>query len=146
MADLKRVCAAVTEEAALDELELFTDKWGKKYPKTYKSWSGNWATLSAYFKYPEPVRKLACTTNAVEGFNRQLRKVAESKAAFPADNSLLKMLYPATMDTTKKWNGRRQDWGGIRSQLEIYFEERLENGAAKSPNFNISLTLIETAV
>lgn len=127
MADLKRVYTAVTEETALDELELFNDKWGRKYPKIYKSWSGNWATLSTYFKYPAPVRKLIYTTNAIEGFNRQLRKVTKSKAVFPTDNSLLKMLYLATMDITKKWTGRRQDWGEIRSQLEIYFEERLEN-------------------
>lgn len=127
MADLKRVYTAVTEETALDELELFNDKWGRKYPKIYKSWSGNWATLSTYFKYPAPVRKLIYTTNAIEGFNRQLRKVTKSKAVFPTDNSLLKMLCLATMDITKKWTGRRQDWGEIRSQLEIYFEERLEN-------------------
>ena len=66
------------------------------------------------------------TTNAIEGFNRQLRKVTKSKTVFPTDNSLLKMLYLATMDITKKWTGRQQDWGEIRSQLEIYFEERLD--------------------
>lgn len=126
MIDLKRVYTAATEETALDELELFNDKWGRKYPKIYKSWRDKWAALSAYFKYPESVRKLTCTTNAIEGFNRQLRKVTKSKSVFPTDNSLLKMLYLATMDITKKWNGRRQDWGGIRSQLEIYFEERLD--------------------
>ena len=65
------------------------------------------------------------TTNAIEGFNRQLRKVTKSKTVFPSDDSLLKMLYLATMDITKKWTGHRQDWGQIHSQLEIYFEERL---------------------
>lgn len=126
MADLRRVYTAATEETALNELELFNNKWCKKYPKIYKSWSDNWATLSTYFKYPEPVRKLIYTTNAIEGFNRQLRKVTKSKTVFPTDNSLLKMLYLATMDITKKWTGRRKDWGEIRSQLEIYFEERLD--------------------
>ena len=126
MADLKLVYTAATEEIALNELELFNNKWGKKYPKIYKSWNDNWATLSTYFKYPESVRKLIYTTNAIEGFNRQLRKVTKSKAVFPTDNSLLKMLYLATMDITQKWTGRRQDWGEIRSQLEIYFEERLD--------------------
>lgn len=126
MADLKLVYTAATEEIALNELELFNDKWGKKYPKIYKSWNDNWATLSTYFKYPESVRKLIYTTNAIEGFNRQLRKVTKSKAVFPTDNSLLKMLYLATMDITQKWTGRRQGWGEIRSQLEIYFEERLD--------------------
>ena len=91
----------------------------------YKSWHDNWATLSTYFKYPEAVRRLIYTTNAIEGFNRQLRKVTKSKTVFPSDDSLLKMLYLATMDITKKWTGHRQDWGQIHSQLEIYFEERL---------------------
>ena len=81
--------------------------------------------LSTYFKYPEAVRRLIYTTNAIEGFNRQLWKVTKSKTVFPSDDSLLKMLYLATMDITKKWTGHRQDWGQIHSQLEIYFEERL---------------------
>ena len=125
MADLKLVYAAPTEETASNELELFKDKWDSKYPKIYKSWHDNWATLSTYFKYPEAVRRLIYTTNAIEGFNRQLRKVTKSKTVFPSDDSLLKMLYLATMDITKKWTGHRQDWGQIHSQLEIYFEERL---------------------
>ena len=75
MADLKLVYAAPTEETALNELELFRDKWDSKYHKIYKSWYDNWATLSTYFKYPEAVRRLIYTTNAIEGFNRQLRKV-----------------------------------------------------------------------
>ena len=102
MADLKLVYAAPTEETALNELELFKDKWDSKYPKIYKSWHDNWATLSTYFKYPEAVRRLIYTTNAIEGFNRQLRKVIKSKTVFPSDDSLLKMLYLATMDITKK--------------------------------------------
>ncbi|MCI8964715.1 MAG: transposase, partial [Eubacterium sp.] len=105
----------------------FRNIWDSKYPKIYKSWYENWATLSTYFKYPEAVRRLIYTTNAIEGFNRQLRKVTKSKTIFPSDDSLLKMLYLATMDIIKKWTGHRQDWGQIHSQLEIYFEERLEN-------------------
>lgn len=77
-------------------------------------------------KYPNEVRKLIYTTNAIEGFNRQLRKVTKSKTVFPSGDSLLKMLYLATMDITKKWTGRRKDWSQIRAQLEIYFEEQLE--------------------
>ena len=125
MIDLKLVYAAPTEETALNELELFKDKWNSKYPKIYKSRHDNRATLSTYFKYPEAVRRLIYTTNAIEGFNRQLRKVTKSKTVFPSDDSLLKMLYLATMDITKKWTDHRQDWGQIHSQLEIYFEERL---------------------
>lgn len=125
MADLKRVYGAPTEETAISELDSFEEKWGDKYPKIGKSWRENWVNLSTYFKYPEAVRRLIYTTNAIEGFNRQLRKVTKAKTVFPSDESLLKMLYLATMDITKKWTGHRQDWGQIHSQLEIYFEERL---------------------
>ena len=86
----------------------------------------NWANLSTYFKYPEAVRRLIYTTNTIEGFNRQLRKVTKSKTVFPSDDSLLKMLYLAMIDITKKWTGHRKDWGQIHSQLEIFFKERLE--------------------
>lgn len=125
MADLKLVYTASTEESALQELEVFGEKWNGKYPKIYKSWSEKWPQLSTYFKYPEEVRKLIYTTNAIEGFNRQLRKVTKSRTVFPTDDSLLKMLYLAMIDITKKWTGRRKDWGSIHSQLEVYFEERL---------------------
>ena len=125
MADLKRVYAAPTEEIAQAELDGFDEKWSGKYPKIAKSWKDNWANLSTYFKYPEAVRRLIYTTNTIEGFNRQLRKVTKSKTVFPSDESLLKMLYLAMVDITKKWTGHRQDWGQIHSQLEIFFEERL---------------------
>ena len=126
MADLKRVYTTPTEETAMGALEDSGEKWDGKYPKISKSWRENWANLSTYFKYPEAVRRLIYTTNTIEGFNRQLRKVTKSKTVFPSDDSLLKMLYLATMDITKKWTGRRRDWSQIRAQLEIYFEERLE--------------------
>ena len=125
MADLKRVYAAPTEETALAELGSFDEKWSGKYPKIAKSWKDNWANLSTYFKYPEAVRRLIYTTNAIEGFNRQLRKVTKSKTVFPSDESLLKMLYSSHDGYHKKWTGHRQDWGQIHSQLEIFFEERL---------------------
>ncbi|WP_368292328.1 IS256 family transposase [Dehalobacter sp. TBBPA1] len=126
MADLKNIYAAIDEQTALYELDAFDEKWGSKYPKIAVSWRTHWANLATYFKYPQEVRKLIYTTNAIEGFNRQLRKVTKSKSVFPTDDSLLKMLYLAMMDITKKWTGRRQDWGLIHSQLQIYFEDRLE--------------------
>ncbi len=126
MTDLKRVYAAIDEQTAQYELDSFEEKWGSKYPKIAVSWRTNWANLSTYFKYPEEVRKLIYTTNAIEGFNRQLRKVTKSKSVFPTDDSLLKMLYLAMIDITKKWTGRRQEWGRIHSQLEIYFEGRVK--------------------
>jgi putative transposase len=125
MADLKAVYAAVDEETAMYQLELFSEKWDKKYPKISQSWRSNWPNLSTYFKYPQEVRTLIYTTNAIEGFNRQLRKVTKSKAVFPTDDSLLKMLYLAMMDITKKWTGKRRDWGIIHSQLEVFFADRL---------------------
>ena len=125
MADLKRIYAAVDEETALYELEAFGEKWNAKYPKIAQSWEANWPKLSTYFKYPQEVRTLIYTTNAIEGFNRQLRKVTKSKSVFPTDDSLLKMLYLAMMDITKKWTGRRQDWSVIHAQLSIYFAGRM---------------------
>ena len=101
------------------------EKWNSKYPKIAISWRANWANLSTYFKYPEAVRTLIYTTNTIEGFNRQLRKVTKNKSVFPTDDSLLKMLYLAMIDITKKWTGKRKDWGQIHSQLEIFFADRL---------------------
>ncbi len=125
MADLKAVYAAVDEASALSALETFAQRWDKKYPKISQSWRANWPNLSTYFKYPQEVRRLIYTTNAIEGFNRQLRKVTKSKSVFPTDDSLLKMLYLAMMDITKKWTGRRQDWSIIHAQLAVFFEERI---------------------
>ena len=125
IADLKLVYKATTEESTLLNLELFDEKWGKKYPKIAISWKNNWPRLSTYFKYPQEVRTLIYTTNTIEGYNRQLRKVTKNKSVFPTDDSLLKMLYLATQDITKKWTSRQRDWGQIISQLQIYFEGRI---------------------
>lgn len=127
MADLKAVYAAVDEPAALDALDTFAEHWDKKYPKISQSWRNNWANLSTNFKFPQELRRLIYTTNTIEGFNRQLRKVTKSKSVFPTDDSLFKMLYLAMIDITKKWTGRRQDWSMIHAQLAIYFEDRMPN-------------------
>ena len=125
MADLKAVYAAVDEAAALDALDVFSEHWDKKYPKISQSWRDNWANLSTYFKFPQEVRRLIYTTNTIEGFNRQLRKVTKSKSVFPTDDSLFKMLYLAMIDITKKWTGRRQDWSVIYAQMAIFFGDRI---------------------
>ena len=125
MADLKRVYAAVDEESALNALEDFSEKWDKKYPKISESWRRNWPNLSTYFKFPEELRRLIYTTNAIEGFNRQLRKVTKAKSVFPTDDSLFKMLYLAMKDITKKWTGRRMDWSKIYAQIAIFYAERI---------------------
>lgn len=127
MADLKAVYAAVDEPAALDALDTFAEHWDKKYPKISQSWRNNWANLSTYFKFSQELRRLIYTTNTIEGFNRQLRKVTKSKSVFPTDDSLFKMLYLAMIDITKKWTGRKQDWSMIHAQLAIYFEDRMPN-------------------
>ena len=125
MADLKEVYAAVDEPSAEAALDRFSERWDKKYPKISSSWRENWANLSTYFKFPEELRRLIYTTNAIEGFNRQLRKVTKSKAVFPTDDSLFKMLYLAMLDITKKWTGRRQDWSVIHAQLAVYYADRM---------------------
>jgi len=125
MADLKAVYAAVDEPSALTALDTFSERWDQKYPKISQSWRENWANLSTYFKYPQEVRRLIYTTNTIEGFNRQLRKVTKSKSVFPTDDSLLKMLYLAMVNITKKWTGRRQDWSMIHAQMAVYFADRM---------------------
>ena len=125
MADLKQVYAAVDEPSAEAGLNRFAERWDKKYPKISASWRENWANLSTYFKFPEELRRLIYTTNAIEGFNRQLRKVTKSKAVFPTDDGLFKMLYLAMLDITKKWTGRRQDWSVIHAQLAVYYADRM---------------------
>lgn len=124
MADLKSVYQAPNEQSGLYALEEFENKWAK-YPKIAQSWKQNWATLSTYFKYPQEVRTLIYTTNQIENFNRALRKVTKNKSVFPTDDALLKMIYLATMDTTRKWTQVQRNWGVIYSQLSIYFSDRI---------------------
>lgn len=125
MADLKAIYTAVDESSAMDALDAFSENWDKKYPKISESWRANWPNLSTYFKFPAEIRRLIYTTNTIEGFNRQLRKVTKSKSVFPTDDSLLKMLYLAMIDITKKWTGRRQDWSIIYALLAVYFADRI---------------------
>ena len=127
MADLKKVYTAVDEESAMSALDDFAAVWDSKYPKISKSWYDNWANLSTYFKFPQELRKLIYTTNTIEGFNRQLKKVTKAKSVFPTDDSLFKMLYLAMKDITKKWTGRRQDWSQIYAQLVIYYGDRISD-------------------
>lgn len=125
MKDLKEVYQAPTEDIALHELDSLEEKWGSKYPSSISSWRNNWSTLATYFKYPPEIRRIIYTTNSMENFNRQLRKVTKSKTIFPTDDALFKMLYLAMMDITKKWVGKPWDWGQILEQLCIFFEGRI---------------------
>ena len=126
MKDLKLVYKADTEELALEALDDLDEKWGKKYPSSISSWRNNWPQLSTYFKYPSEIRKLIYTTNSIENFNRQLRKVTKSRTIFPTDDALFKMLYLAMIDITKKWTGKSWDWGQTLDQLCVYFGDRIQ--------------------
>ncbi len=123
--DLKPIYTAIDEEAALDALAKLDAKWSEKYYIAIKPWRDHWDEIAVMFKYPKEIRKLIYTTNAIESFNRQLRKVTKSKSIFPSDDSLLKMLYLAMIDITKKWKIRVREWAKIIGQLSIYFEGRI---------------------
>ena len=126
MADLKRIYGAPTLDDAEYRLEEFREKWGKKYPQIIKSWETNWAELSTYFKYPQEVRRLIYTTNAVEGFHRMLRKYTKTKTIYPTDDAVKKSVFLSIQEISKKWSMPIRDWGIIVGQLMIFFENRLQ--------------------
>jgi transposase-like protein len=127
ISNLKPVYNAATEEAALDELQKLDDKWGKKYPLVINQWRENWSELSTFFQYPQEIRTIIYTTNAVEALHRQFRKVMKSKALFPNDDALTKMIYLAYRDISKKWTMPVRNWAYVISQFSITFNDRLKN-------------------
>ncbi|MBC5792246.1 IS256 family transposase [Providencia sp. JUb39] len=127
MADLKPVYRAVSKEAAETALDELDTKWGQQYPVVIQSWRRKWDNLSAYFRYPESIRKVIYTTNAIESVHRQFRKLTKTKGAFPNENSLLKLLYLGLLNAQEKWTMPIQNWNLALSQLSIYFEGRLDN-------------------
>ena len=127
MADLKPVYRAPTKEAAELALDKLEEKWGEKYPLVINSWRRKWHNLSHYFKYPEHIRKVIYTTNAVEAVHRQFRKLTKTKGAFPNENSLLKLLYAGILNASEKWTMPIHNWSLCVSQLAIYFEGRLDS-------------------
>ena len=126
MKDLKKVYQAVNKSQAETELINLEERWGNKYPIVIKSWNTNWDKLSAYFQYDEQIRRLIYTTNPVEGFHRQVRKVTKTKGAFPNDMALLKLIYLATENISKKWTQPLQNWGLTAQQLKIKFGDRMK--------------------
>ena len=126
MSALKPIYKAPTEESALTELDKLEAAWSGKYPTSVKSWRENWDELATMFKYPEPIRRIIYTTNALENFNRQLRKVTKTKSAFVSDEALLKQLYLVTMRILDKWTMPIPDWGSILMHLSVYFGERVK--------------------
>jgi transposase-like protein len=126
MADLKLVYRADSEQAAVDELEKLKEKWNKKYPMVISSWQTNWAKLTTYFKYPAGIRKLIYTTNTIEGYHRQIRKVTKNKGVFTSDMALLKLIYLATERIQQKWTIPLSNWAICASQLKIIFADRMK--------------------
>jgi len=123
--DLKKVYQAKSKDSAQYNLEELDKKWGDKYPIVLKSWNNNWDRLSQYFKYGDQIRRIVYTTNTVEGYNRQIRKVTKSKSVFPNDRALLKMVFLASQHIMKKWKSPLQKWSLVIQQLAIHFKGRL---------------------
>lgn len=125
MRDLKLVYRAVSKDSAEHNLLKLDEKWGDKYPVVLKSWNNNWEHLSGYFKYSREIRKIIYTTNAIEGFHRQVRKYTKTKGAFTSENALFKLVFCAIERISKKWTMPIQNWALTASQLHIYFGERM---------------------
>jgi len=128
-ADLKTIYTAVNEDAALDNLLSVKETWESKYPNAIKSWEDNWDDLITFLAFPGYMRKIMYTTNAIESLNSQFRKVTKAKLIFPNDESLMKMLYLATQNVSKKWTRIYPNWDLVINQLNIMFEDVLNKGA-----------------
>jgi putative transposase len=124
VADLKTVYQAATREEAQSNLSRLEQTWSGKYGAAVRSWQNNWDDLATFFEFPKEIRRLIYTTNTVEGYHRQLRKVIKNKGSFPTEQAVRKLLYLATMDITKKWTAPIQNWPLILNQLAIRFEDR----------------------
>lgn len=124
MRDLKLVYQAPNEEVALQNLSLLDEKWGKKYSLAVKPWFNHWEQISCYFKFSPEVRKLIYTTNAIEGFHRQIRKYTKTKGAFTSETALIKLVYCVIQNAQKKW-ATVQNWASILSPLDVFFPDRV---------------------
>lgn len=123
-ADLKKIYGAVNLDDAEYAKEEFREKWNNKYPNILKSWDKNWAELTVFFEYPAEIRKIIYTTNAVESYHRAVRKFTKSKAIFPTDDSIRKVIYLSASEISKKWTMPVRDWGMAYAQFTIWFEDR----------------------
>ena len=123
--DLKTIYHAPSEEAALKQLERVTEKWEKDYPNAMKSWYKNWDVISPIFKFSADVRKVIYTTNAIESLNSGYRRLNKQRSVFPSDTALLKALYLATHEITKKWTMPLRNWGRVLGELEVMYPDRL---------------------
>jgi putative transposase len=126
VADLKRVYTANSEEEGFSELEALESIWGRKYGVAIKPWFNNWTNLSSFFAYSEDIRRLIYTTNPIEGFHRQVRKVTKTKGAFTSDQALQKLVYLVVRNVSEKWKSAIKNWGATLSQLYVIFEDRIK--------------------
>lgn len=126
MNELKPVYRAINEPVALEELAKLKEKWEKKYPMVIGSWERNWDKISTCFKYPGNIRRLIYTTNTIEGYHRQIRKVTKNKGVFTSDMALLKLIYLATERISQKWTMPLSSWGSAAMQLKIIFGDRMK--------------------
>lgn len=126
MVDLKAVYQAPNLKTAEDNLLILEEKWGKVYPQAVGTWTNNWANISTFFDYSEPIRKIIYTTNAIESYHRNIRKFTKTKAAFTSDNALLKLAFLAIQNMDKIWNKTTFNWKAILSELLIIFGERIQ--------------------
>ena len=126
LADLKTVYRASTKDEAENNLLQLDETWGEKYAIVLRSWNNNWEELSQYFQFDSHIRKLIYTTNPIEGYNRQLRKVTKNRGVLPTDKSVMKLLFLATRNITKKWSMPRQNWAQTIAQLNIHFPDRMK--------------------
>lgn len=123
-ADLKKIYGAVNLDDAEYAKEEFREKWDKKYPSILRSWDANWADLTTFFEFPQEIRHLIYTTNAVEAYHRMVRKFTKSKAIFPTDDSIRKVVFLSVKEITKKWTMPARDWSLAYSQIMIFFADR----------------------
>ena len=130
MKDLKEVYKAATEELALAQLDKLKETWGNSYGMVIDSWYNNWNNLSTFFDFSPRIRKMIYTTNALEGFNRQVRKYTKSRTIFPTDESLNKCVYLATMEIMEKWTQPVPNWGATLAELTLFFTEELKDELA----------------
>ena len=124
-ADLKTIYLAPTEQKGAEALDRVTEKWNEKYPNAMKSWYKNWDALTPIFKFSPDVRTVIYTTNAIESLNSTYRKLNRQRSVFPSSTALLKALYLATFEATKKWSMPLKNWGKIYGELSIMYEGRL---------------------
>jgi len=126
MQDLRMVYQAANKDLAEHALLQLEEKWMGKYPVVINSWYNNWNKLSTFFQYDDSIRRVIYTTNAIEGFHRQVRKVTKTKGAFTNDMALLKLIYLTVENISKGWTQPLKNWGLTAQQLNIRFGERMK--------------------